>query len=248
MQRDPERRAAGLTGDQFHRPAQLLLDEIPADEQAQACAGVLGGEVGLEDPVEVLGRDAPPVVGDVDLQRPRLQPRHDFDGAPFFGGVHCVENQVQEDLDELIPDRVQGRNIRDESRDDPLALLSLVVLGDAQSVADHVVEVTAGVGQIRRPAEVDQLPQRPLNPAELVVDELQFLPRVLVDIPPIEQLHQRTDRRQRVAHFVRDAGCEQAEGGLFFLLDQERLRFLQFLRPLPDAEFEQPLVFLKLGV
>src|SRR5262249_15781050 len=54
--------AADLAGD-VHGPG-VRLDDLLRDRHAEAGALLLGGEEGIEDAVELLGRDAAPVVAD----------------------------------------------------------------------------------------------------------------------------------------------------------------------------------------
>ena len=64
------------------------------------------------------------------------------------------------------------------------------------------------------------------------------LATVRFETAPGEQLHDRTDRCQRVADLVGDARGQEAESGHLFLMEQLRLRLLQLAGPLGNAGFQ----------
>jgi hypothetical protein len=65
MERDA-RAAAGLAVDAD--PGTVFLDDLSGDGEAEADARLLGGEVGLEDTLQVLGSDAGARVNDAHLE------------------------------------------------------------------------------------------------------------------------------------------------------------------------------------
>src|SRR5215213_2508470 len=78
-----EPRVAGFRRD-AERAAVLSLDQAAGDVEAEprALADVLGGEEGLPDPVEDLGRDAAAVVAHFHLDAVTVAPRTHLDAAP----------------------------------------------------------------------------------------------------------------------------------------------------------------------
>ena len=74
----------------------------------------------------------------------------------------------------------------------------------------------------------------PLDPVELAAGQVELFRRVGVGPAALEHLHQRAERRQRVAHLVGDARGQQAERGHLLLLDHPGLRGPQGVGPLGD--------------
>ena len=66
--------------------------------------------------------------------------------------------------------------------------------------------------------------------------------RVGVAAAALEHLHQRADRRERVADLVGDAGGQQAEGRHLLLVQHVGLGLLQLARALGDARLQLGLV------
>ncbi len=199
----------------------------------------------MEHVVSVGGVDAVSIVTDGDIEPSVVEGRGDLDGASFVGGVHGIENEVEEDLHDLVSDDLHLRQPFGVPCHDPFPLLSLVVLGDRECGIGHLVNV-AQRGLVRsRPAEIDQFSEGSLNPSQLVVDHFESFAGVVVCGPSVEQLDERADGGQRVADFVSDPGGEQSERGVLFLLDEQCLRLLQFPGSFVDAFFEQLLVLLQ---
>ena len=82
-------------------PAKLLED-LPADKQAQTGAVGLGGEERLKQPAAVGDRDPSPVVLDAQDQPALFGPGVHVDPPLVVRGVDRVENQVEDDLGQVI--------------------------------------------------------------------------------------------------------------------------------------------------
>ncbi len=239
-----KRRSAGRGAGQLDPPFARLFENVAAHKQPQAGPRFLGGEIGLKDGFPVRVGDAMPVVADGHANPAVLEFGGQLDRSPLVGRVERVEHEVEEDLHQLVVDGPQLGKVVGVARDDPLPLSPLVILGDAQGRVEDFVHVAQPPLLGGRPAEIDQFAERPLDAAELVVDHLEPLAGVRVVLPPLEHLHERADRRQRIADLVGDARGQQTEGGPLLLLDELRLRLLQLERPLANPLFEQLLVLL----
>ena len=183
------------------------------------------------------------------LSRTQMRRRSDSPTAPNstrppgIGRVDGIQHQVQKDADQLTADADYGRQVGRQVKGHGPPLHALVVLGDAERFVEHVGDGQLFPDGAGRPAEVHQLPQNALNPAELVGHQRQLVASILVVVPPAEELHDRADRGQRVADLVSDAGRQQAERGHLFLVQQLGLGLLQFAGPLGDADFQVRVQF-----
>src|SRR5207244_854701 len=82
--------------------AAVLGDDLAGDEEAEAAARVLGGEEGVEDLLDVLGRDARARVGDRHrtpaLAALLLAAGRDLDAAVRAAGLERVQEEVHQYL------------------------------------------------------------------------------------------------------------------------------------------------------
>ena len=97
------------------------------------------------------------------------------DPPPVARGVDRVEDEVEDDLRQVVADGADRGEVGVDGRRDRPLLGPLVVLGDPQGLVDHLGRVDARDGGRGGAREVDQLADRPLDPAELAVGELELL-------------------------------------------------------------------------
>ena len=95
----PRRRLAG-DGD----PAPKSLDDVPGDRKTDAGSGAAGGEVRIEDPRQVLRRDARPVVGDGDRDAAVVErgPSGAGTSAGPFGPASTAWRALLDDVDQRL--------------------------------------------------------------------------------------------------------------------------------------------------
>src|SRR5947209_1963513 len=92
-----ERGAAAAPVGDFNGTTMLLNDTVGHREsQARAFARGLGGEEGIVDAVDMLGRDAGTAIGHFNPDARAFSARADLEGAAARHGVTGVEEQVQE--------------------------------------------------------------------------------------------------------------------------------------------------------
>src|SRR5208283_1835682 len=106
----PEASSAIRPVGNFDRAAMLLNDTVrDGKTEAGAFVRTLGGEEGIVDAAEMLGRDAVAGIRYVDLDGAAFPPRANFQSASARHGVAGVEEEIQEDLLELARVAVDGR-------------------------------------------------------------------------------------------------------------------------------------------
>src|SRR5205823_12096451 len=79
----------------------MLLRDLLREREAETGAALLGGEEGVEDACEPLGRDPRPAVADLDEDVAFREARPDQDGAASRHRLARVADQVQEQLADL---------------------------------------------------------------------------------------------------------------------------------------------------
>ena len=80
----------------------MLLEDLPADEQAQPGAMRLGREKGLEQPAAVGDRDPPAVVLDAQDEPAVFGPGCHVDPPLVVGRVDRVQDQVEHHLGQVV--------------------------------------------------------------------------------------------------------------------------------------------------
>src|SRR5579871_1351326 len=222
--------------------AAVVADDAGHDGEAQPrpLAALLGGEEGVEHRVEVLGRDAAPLILHVDLEKSTfwtsLAARRDRHPAALARGVAGVEQQVDQHLLELV--RV-GRHVRERG----------VEARDELEVAGVELPLQEGPGALddgpqRHRAPLDRLPPREVeHPADRrgdVVDVLDDGAQVVGARAAVEHaqhlLGPPADDGQRAADLVRDPGRQHADGDQLLGPDQLVLERAQLGLVLDEGE------------
>src|SRR5205807_2698359 len=189
----------------------MLFRQLTGHKQTKAGAVPLRREVRFEDALRIRGSDATAVVANLYADNAIQGLGADGNLSAVLRCVDGVQDKVEEDLHELVADTDQRRQIGRNLRRDAPALRALVILGDVQGFFHDVAErnaIAAGAGGT---AEVNELAQRYLNALQLAADEAEFLARVVIIFAALQHLHERTDRRERIADFVRDPRRQKPE-------------------------------------
>ena len=191
LDREPnkERRSLARLGLE-RKGAGIVFEDLPADEQPQARAVGLGREEGLEEPAAVGDRDASTVVFDRQDKPALFGPGGHMDPSLVVGRVDRVQDQVQDDLGQVVAHAHDRRQVGRHDGRDRAFLGALVVLGDPERLVDDLADPDAGHGRGRRPREVDQLADRPLDPLQLARGQIELFGGVRVGPAPFEDLHQ----------------------------------------------------------
>lgn len=148
----------------------MALDDSirDAEPEPRALADGLGGEEGIEDAFEVLGRDALAGVGDLHPHLLAPASRAQRDRAPLLDGLDRVEQEIQEHLVEL---RGQAFDLRDFAvLPDHLGLVLDLVPDDVERAVEPPVQVRPlPLLRAVRAREVPQVLDNLLHPAEAVL-------------------------------------------------------------------------------
>ena len=167
------------------------------------------------------------------------------DLPPLPRRVDRVQDEVEHDLHQAIADGPDGGEVVGKVGRDRPFLRPLIVLGDPQSLVDHVAQADAG-GHLRgRPREVDQLADGPLDAGDLPVGQVELVGRVRVGVAAAEHLEQRAECGQRVSHLVSDPRRQEAESGHLLLVDHAGLRRSKGFRPLGHPLLQLRLMFFQ---
>ena len=232
MKRVPLRRVV------LHADVAVVIGDDPRDDR-ETEAGPLGlrREVRLEDPPPVLGRDAHPVVGDLEadaLERRIPGAAHHHPPAALAATAALdrrdrVVDQVGERPADLLAVDLDGRQAGIELRVEG-DVLGAVVARDG--VGDDAVQV-AGLGVRRRkPREVRELVDQQLEAVDLAGDGVDAFVEDL-DVVGIrggarpeaapDALRRELDRRERVLDLVGDPARHLAPGDHALHLDRLRV-------------------------
>lgn len=142
IQPDREGRSLGRSFRKFNSPV-ILFDDVTAHKQAQSRPRLFRREVGRKDAISVFSRDSLSIIPDINPQQVVDNCCLDFDRAPFFCSVHRIQDQIQENLDQLVTNKHQQREVVDVLRQNGLSLFSLVVLGDIQGDIKDGMQIAA---------------------------------------------------------------------------------------------------------
>ena len=199
--------------------AGVLLNDAVGDREAESGAAPvarsgsgLGGEEGIVDALQVLGRDAGAGVGDQSLDM-AVDQRGDAQAAAAGHGFLGVEQQVEKDLLQLAGIAVDGRQIVGQVEID-IDLRGLeLVFEQRERVADDLVEV--GLAELGGggAGEVEQAVGDFGGAEALLGDLVEHRAEARIAAQLLgEHLRVGGDDGQRGVDLVGDAGGEQADG------------------------------------
>ncbi len=172
--------------------------------------------------------------------------RSEDDGPPLLHGVHGVQQQRHEDLNELLSVPVDdvGYTGAQLSRHGQL-LESRMMLQEEERLFDDGVDVDAALGRRTRTAEIEEAIDYALAPVHFAVDNPEILGELRFDLvargahvvhAEHETLGARRDRRERIVDLVHDAGGELADRRELFGLRESVHRLAPFGHVLTDRD------------
>ena len=204
----------------------VRVDHLAHDRQAEAGALRLGREERTENSLEIVGRDAGPVVAhfDDDLRRQRLDRRPagssspgssvaaDLD-VPFAAErLERVGEQVREQLPQLMRVGEQLRHVRRDSQCRSTPRRAHLAFGERDRILEHLVERHALDLQLNRPHELEHFDDDGVGHLGFLDDVVERLERFgLLGQLALQHAGHDLDARQRVLDLVRDRRGHLAE-------------------------------------
>ena len=183
-------------------------------------AAELGREVRCEDPRQVLCSDGRPIIGEAYDDTLRIRGRRDLDVPRLLHGLNCVDQHVEEHVDQLVRhchDGLRARQVQAHLNAGLLHPLS----HQEQRLLDKLVHLHRLVGQLGRPVEV----QDAVGDLTQAHDLLAGHAETFGSLPALEReicshFDVTAQRLQGVVDLVRQRGSQPAQSGAPLGLDQ----------------------------
>src|SRR5438046_814858 len=198
--------------------AAVLGHDLAGDEEAESAARVLGGEEGVEDLLDVLGRDTRTRVADRHrapaLAAVLLAAGRDLDAAVGAAGLERVQEEVHQHLLHLRLVDHHVREVRLGVEGDRHIAPARLGLEQARDLRDQLVQVRRHALRRGGTREGEEIVDEGADALDLAQGELAELgAELLVRQALGQELDEGAHRDQRVADLVCHAGGEHAEGG-----------------------------------
>ncbi len=220
------------------RPAMVTHDRV-ADRQAETdpLADLAGGEEGIEDPAQVLGRNAGTIVGEGDHDALPLGTAGDRQGAAAVRLEHrllSVVDQVSEHHLHLMEVAHDQRQLRVEIGAHADATHFQVVGFPFDRLQDDAVQAERLLLSLLAPGEGQEMVHDGGGALRLPDDHVDPLARLRVGVGLLQELRVAHHAAERIVQLVRHARQEIAERQHLLVLDHLLLRLLD----LPQARLE----------
>src|SRR5437867_1187874 len=203
-------------------PAVLAHDAVGDGEaEARAAAGGLGGEEGIEDLREVIGRDTHAVVADLDAHGRVFAFSCERQLAAVGHGVAGVHDEVHENLLQPPVVAVDARKPADKLRVQSDLRGAQHGFDQCQGLANDAVQIHFRILAAAHARELEQAVDNLGSPKRLLDDAIKsFRARVVGRDLPHQHLRLRSDHGERGVDFVSDARGKQPDRRELFGLDE----------------------------
>jgi hypothetical protein len=214
----------------------VVAHDGEADRQSQAdpLPHALGREEGIEDPSQVLLRDAGAVVreGQDDAAVPVLAadaqgPRAAMVEHRLLG----VRDQVVEDQLQLVEVPEDQRQLGIEAGHDLDARRPQVVRLALERLQQHAAQAQRALLRLLAPRDAQQVADDLRRPVRLAQDDVDPLAQLPVERLQLHELRVSQDGAQGIVQLVRDAGQQAPERHHLLVLDDLFLGVLHLLQP-----------------